>query len=198
MAPSPKGDASPSQVLPLVVGVMSWRPVHKWSPKTLFVSSYSAALSQAISHQLSFTSKVFCCLSSTHAVTLLTPPPKGGAGLSVLSWFVTVLAKHLRSEHIDPRVSRSMRPQSETADMALAPFSHNHHHLSLDFQHTTVKQFWLLTVLWRRDLRVCYNLILFILELYVCVQKNLVDSPHRRLCPLGSPFCTAAWRYWMN
>lgn len=34
--------------------------------------------------------------------------------------------KHLRSEHIDPRMSRSMRP-SETADVAFAPLSHNHH-----------------------------------------------------------------------
>lgn len=210
MAPSPKGDASPSQVLPLDVGAMSWRLVHKWSPRTLFASSHSAASSQAISHQLSFTSKVCCCLLSTGALTLLTLPPKGGAGFSVLSWFVTanMLPSHLRREHIDPRVSRSMRPRSKTADIALAPFSRNHPHLSLDFQHNTDGDTILtphryyegetfgFVIIW--FCLFCWWFMGYFTASYVCVQKSLVDSPQRWLCPLGSPFCTAAWRYWMN
>lgn len=59
---------SPSQVLPIDIGVTSWRPVH--NPRTLFVLSHPAVSSHAISPQLSFASKVLCCLLSTSAVTL--------------------------------------------------------------------------------------------------------------------------------
>lgn len=54
-----------SQVLPLDIGVRSWRPVYKWSPRTLFLSSHPAESSHATSQQLSITSKVLCCLWST-------------------------------------------------------------------------------------------------------------------------------------
>lgn len=140
LALSPTGDtcsALPSQVLILDSGVKSWRPVHKWSPRTLLVS----ASSHAISHQHSFTLKVFCCLSSTCAGTLLTPSGEGGGGCSVLSWFVKVLVHHLWSERINVKrdcwYRASFEPQPppdyyHTTKMIQLRLS-----LSLDFQQNT-------------------------------------------------------------